>query len=68
MFIVFCIGVFFEYVDYVMLKGVMDLFIKGFLLEFVVKNICVNSVWFGFIKIDIYVDGGEFGRVEWISL
>lgn len=51
-----------------MLKGVMDLFIKGFLLEFVVKNICVNSVWFGFIKIDIYVDGGEFGRVEWLSL
>lgn len=60
-------GGFGEYVDYVVFKGVIDVFIIGLVKEVVVEGICVNVVCFGLIYIDIYVSGGEVGCVDWFK-
>lgn len=58
------IGLLNEYLDYVVFKGVFDIFIIGFVKEVVSKGIWVNVVRFGFIYIDMYCDGGEVNCVD----
>lgn len=64
LFGVVCMGFFNEYIDYVVLKGVIDILIKGLFVEVVVEKIRVNCVCLGLIYIDMYVDGGELECVE----
>lgn len=66
--VVLWLGLSGEYVDYVVLKGVIDMLIIGLLLEVVVQGICVNCVWSGFIYIEMYVSGGESGCVDCVKL
>lgn len=46
------------YVDYVVIKGVVDMLIKGLVCELIGEGVCVNGVWFGIVEIDIYVISG----------
>lgn len=62
--VVLCFGVLGEYVDYVVLKGVVDILIIGLVLEVVVQGIWVNGVCLGLIYIEMYVFGGELGCVD----